>query len=52
MIGASVGTSGHIMLERCPRIILLNVISVNVQNLEFLIVNCIIKFKCSFSIRK
>lgn len=39
MIGVNVGTSDHIMHERCPRTILLNVISVNVQNLEFLIID-------------
>ena len=39
MIDANVGISDHIMLERCPRTILLNVINVNVQNLEFLIID-------------
>jgi hypothetical protein len=39
MIGVNVGTLDHIMHERCPRTILLNVINVNVQNLEFLIID-------------
>ncbi len=38
MIDANVDTSDHIMLERCPRTITLNVINVNVQNLSFLII--------------
>ena len=36
MIGASVGIKDHITIERCPRIILLDVTNMSAWNLEFL----------------
>lgn len=45
MIGASADIKDFIMFESQPRMVLRNVISVIVRNLEFLISIVIIKFK-------
>ena len=39
MIGVNADIKGFIMFGNHPRILLLNVINVNVQNLEFLIID-------------